>query len=559
MSELIPPPVEVTGAARVEMMGFSKRFGALQALDDVSLTVEAGSFHALLGENGAGKSTLVKALIGFYQADTGSVSVDGRERAIGSPRDAAALGLGMIFQHFTVVPGMTVAENLALAGRDLTALIDWKAERARLAAFMRTAPFPLALDARVAELAAGEKQKLEILKALYARRRFLVLDEPTSVLTPQEADEVLGRVKALCREGQLSVLIITHKFREVFGFCDEVTVLRRGRRTGGTRVVDTSRDQLASWMMGVPHDAAGPTGEVLPSALVAELVGVDAPVAAVTPVAPEAATPAASAPRLRIDALTVLGHAGQSAIDRLRLQVMPGEIVGVAGVSGNGQRELVAALTGTLPIAGGSVFVDGQPYAPTRAQMLALGVRSLPEEPLQNACVGKLSVAENLALRNFDRAPLAAGLWLRRSAMRRQALAHIANFKVKTPGPDAPIETLSGGNVQRAVLARELSHDQAGGPRVLIVANPCFGLDFQATAEIHARLRAARDAGCGVLLVSEDLDEILALASRLVVLSHGRVALECTTATADIARIGHAMAGEGAHDSHPVPSTAEAA
>ena len=196
---LIPPPQEHTGAARVEMLNFSKRFGALQALDDVSMTVEAGSFHALLGENGAGKSTLVKALIGFYSADTGSVMVDGREQAIHSPRDAAALGLGMIFQHFTVVPGMTVAENLALAQRDLGAVIDWKAERARLAEFMTTAPFPLKLDARVAELAAGEKQKLEILKALYARRRFLVLDEPTSVLTPLEADEVLGQMKALCQ------------------------------------------------------------------------------------------------------------------------------------------------------------------------------------------------------------------------------------------------------------------------------------------------------------------------------------------------------------------------
>ena len=190
---LIPPPQEHTGAARVEMLNFSKRFGALQALDDVSMTVEAGSFHALLGENGAGKSTLVKALIGFYSADSGQVLVDGREQAIHSPRDAAALGLGMIFQHFTVVPGMSVAENLALAQRDLGAVLDWKAERARLNEFMATAPFPLKLDARVADLAAGEKQKLEILKALYARRRFLVLDEPTSVLTPLEADEVLAR------------------------------------------------------------------------------------------------------------------------------------------------------------------------------------------------------------------------------------------------------------------------------------------------------------------------------------------------------------------------------
>jgi len=515
---LIPPPHEAHGAARVEMLNFSKRFGTLQALDDVSMTVAAGSFHALLGENGAGKSTLVKSLIGFYRADSGSVIVDSREQAIHSPRDAAALGIGMIFQHFTVVPGMSVAENLVLAGRDLKPVIDWKAERARLADFMRTAPFPLKLDARVAELAAGEKQKLEILKALYTRRRFLVLDEPTSVLTPHEADEVLGQMKALCRAGQLTVLIITHKFREVFGFCDEVTVLRRGRRTGGADVAGTTRGELAGWMMGVSSEES--TAPLVPMA------------------APAPATP--GTPRLRIEALKVAGTEGRSAVHGLNLDVQPGEIVGVAGVSGNGQRELVAALTGALPIGGGRIFVDGLPYVPNRRSMTELQVRSLPEEPLHNACVGRLSVGENLALRNFDRAPLKRAGFLSGAALKAQALAGIAAFKVKTPGPHAPIETLSGGNVQRAVLARELSDS----PRLLIVANPCFGLDFQATAEIHARLRAARDGGAAVLLVSEDLDELLALASRLVVLSHGHVALECEAAQADISAIGRAMAGD---------------
>jgi len=518
MTTLIPPPHEAHGAARVEMLNFSKRFGALQALDDVSMTVSAGSFHALLGENGAGKSTLVKSLIGFYRPDTGSVMVDQREQAIHSPRDAAALGLGMIFQHFTVVPGMSVAENLVLAGRDLKAVIDWKAERAALADFMRTAPFPLQIDARVAELAAGEKQKLEILKALYTQRRFLILDEPTSVLTPQEADEVLGQMKAMCRANALTVLIITHKFREVFGFCDEVTVLRRGRRSGAAKVADTTRDELAGWMMGVTTEDAAP------------------PVVPITAAAP----PTPGTPRLRIEKLSVAGSEGRSAVHGLSLYVQPGEIVGIAGISGNGQRELVAALTGVLPIVGGRVFVDGLPYVPNRRSMTELQVRSLPEEPLHNACVGKLSVGENLALRNFDRAPLKRGGFLSGAALKAQALAGIAAFKVKTPGPQAPIETLSGGNVQRAVLARELSDR----PRLLIVANPCFGLDFQATAEIHARLRAARDGGAAVLLVSEDLDELLALASRIVVLSHGHVALECEAAGADIGAIGRAMAGD---------------
>jgi len=216
---------------------------AAAALLDRSTVTAAHVEDAVRDINGAGKSTLVKCLIGFYTSDTGSVMVDDRERSIASPKDAAALGLGMIFQHFTVVPGMTVAENLALAQRDLGAVIDWGAEKKRLAEFMKTAPFPLPLDARVAALAAGEKQKLEILKALYAKRRFLVLDEPTSVLTPQEADEVLGQMKALCRANALTVLIITHKFREVFGFCDEVTVLRRGQRSGHAAVAATTRDE----------------------------------------------------------------------------------------------------------------------------------------------------------------------------------------------------------------------------------------------------------------------------------------------------------------------------
>ncbi len=552
MVERIPPSKPAVGAARVDMLNFSKRFGALQALDDVSLSIEAGSMHALLGENGAGKSTLVKSLIGFYRADKGSVMVDGREHDIRSPRDAAQLGLGMIFQHFTLVPGMSVAENLALAQPRLSALIDWKAEQARLLSFMQTAPFPLPLQARVADLAAGEKQKLEILKALYARRRFLVLDEPTSVLTPQEADEVLGRVRQLCRDGLLTVLIITHKFREVFGFCDAVTVLRRGRRTGAAAVQQTSRDELAGWMMGVSGEAAAGPGAAPPDATL------PLPVQADARPAPVLDTPSAdTGPRLALRDLRVLGAAGLPAIDQLSLQVQAGEIVGIAGISGKGQRELLEALTGVLPLAGGEVWVDGQRYRPTRAQMQSLGVRSLPEEPLLSACVGRLSLAENLALRGFDRTPMARGPWLSRGAMRANALTQVAAYGIKAAGPDAPIQTLSGGNVQRAVLARELDEQ----PRLLIVANPCFGLDFQATAEIHARLRSARDGGAGVLLISEDLDELLALASQLLVLSHGQIALRTPVAQADIGVIGRAMAGDGTahHDIAPRPAVPEAA
>ena len=540
MSSLIPPPKELTGAPRVELLNFSKRFGSFQALQDVSLTVRAGTFHALLGENGAGKSTLVKALIGFHSADTGSTTIDRREQRIDNPRDAARLGIGMIFQHFTVAPGMTVAENLTLADRELSAFIDWKRERERLAAFMKTAPFPLPLDRVVAGLSAGEKQKLEILKQLYTRRRFLILDEPTSVLTPQEADEVLGRLRAMAQAGELSVLMITHKFREVFGVCDDVTVLRRGRLTGQGRVDEVDRNKLAAWMMGGDTTTATTAEASIEVGL--------APHAAAVPVADRA-------PRLHVEGLRVeSGTPGLPAIHDLNVDVRPGEIVGVAGVSGNGQSELMAALTGVLPVASGQIMVDGVAYRPKRESMRRLRVASLPEEPLHNGCVGRMSVEENIALRTFDRPPLTEGArapaswWLSRRRMRAQALDRIAAFKVKTTGPQATMASLSGGNVQRAVLARELSAE----PRLLIVANPCFGLDFQAAAEIHGRLRDARDAGCAVLLISEDLDELLALSTRLVVLSHGRIAYETQIAAApgavaapvDIAAIGRAMAGD---------------
>jgi simple sugar transport system ATP-binding protein len=547
MSDLIPPPREETGAPLVELLNFSKRFGSFQALKDVSLTVRAGTFHALLGENGAGKSTLVKALIGFHAADTGSTTIDGRERRIDNQRDAARLGIGMIFQHFTVAPGMTVAENLTLADRELSALIDWKRERARLAAFMKTAPFPLPLDRMVAGLSAGEKQKLEILKQLYTRRRFLILDEPTSVLTPQEADEVLGRLKAMAEAGEISVLMITHKFREVFGVCDDVTVLRRGKMTGQGRVADVDRDKLAAWMMGADIAPAAKAEASIEEGLAV----------------PPAAAPAVDGePRLRVVGMRVESDTpGLPAIHDLSLDVKPGEIVGIAGVSGNGQSELMAALTGVLPMTAGKLSVDGQPYRPQRESMRRLRVASLPEEPLHNGCVGKMSVEENLAFRNFDCPPLTESArapgrwWLSHRRMRAQAIERIAGFKVKTTGPQAPMASLSGGNVQRAVLARELSQT----PRLLIVANPCFGLDFQAAAEIHGRLRDARDAGCAVLLISEDLDELLALSTRLLVLSHGHIAYETTLTAApgrtpppvDIPAIGRAMAGD-THAAEPL-------
>ena len=550
-SHLIPPTRLATGALRLETYGLTKRFGSFTAMDHVTMRVEPGTVHALLGENGAGKSTLVKCVAGYQKAEEGNIMIDGREQDIANPVVARALGIGMVYQHFTLAPGMTVAENLLLAADKVPMLINWREKRAELAAFLATTPFSLNLDACPAELAAGEKQKLELLKQLYLKPRLLILDEPTSVLTPQEADEVLGHVRAFARSGQCTVIIITHKFREVMAYADSVTVLRRGRVVHHCRVDQTTPALLAQAMMGGagavgalnPHYTADLTAHVAldqtserkserNSALLQTGIGGNAP----KKIADKDAI------ALQLDSLNALGDRGTLALHGVSLKVRRGEILGVAGVSGNGQRELVEALVGQRPRLSGQVSVMGQPYSATREENRRLKVRSLPEEPLRNASVGDLSVAENMALRDFDQPPLLQGGVLRFSVWRSRARAWIADYGIKTQGESAPIRSLSGGNVQRAVLAREL----AGEINVLIAANPVFGLDFAAVSEIHTRLRQARAHGAGVLLISEDLDELLELSDRIVVMSEGRVVFETTAAGADRHVLGTHMGG-GAH------------
>ena len=543
-SHLIPPPRPAVGALALDTYELTKRFGDFTALDHVSLRVEPGSVHALLGENGAGKSTLVKCVVGFQRAEEGSILIDGREQAIANPIVARTLGIGMVYQHFTLAPGMTVAENLLLAA-DVPALIDWKARRAELKAFLATTPFSLDLDARPAELAAGEKQKLELLKQLYLKPRLLILDEPTSVLTPQEADEVLGHVREFARSGQCTVLIITHKFREVMAYADDVTVLRRGQAVHHCTVQGTSPGLLAAAMMG---EAATPAAKDAAAAdSQGQVLGIDADrhPGAIEEIA------VARGHALEVRQLHAMGDRGTLAVHGVSLVVRPGEILGVAGVSGNGQRELVEALVGQRPRLSGSVRVNGQHYAGRREENRRLKVRSLPEEPLRNACVGELSVAENMALRDFDQPQLARGTGpislLKYAVWRSRARQWIADYGVKTQGEGAPIRSLSGGNVQRAVLAREL----AGDINVLIAANPVFGLDFAAVAEIHARILQVRARGGGVLLVSEDLDELLALSDRIVVMSEGRIVFETPAATAERHVLGAHMGG-----GHPEPHAA---
>jgi ABC-type uncharacterized transport system ATPase subunit len=506
-----------TGALALDTYDMGMRFGSFQALQGVSMKVAPGTVHALLGENGAGKSTLVKCVAGFQRPTSGSILIDGREQSIPNPVVARTLGIGMVYQHFTLAPGMTVAENLLLAGGQTPGVIDWKRQRADLAQFLKTTPFQLDLDARPQELAAGEKQKLELLKQLYLKPRLLILDEPTSVLTPQEADEVLGHVREFARSGQCTVLIITHKFREVMAYADDVTVLRRGQAVHHCAVAGTTPALLAQAMVGGGAEGAESAGPV------------------VTP----AEAQVSGEVSLAVQGLQVMGDRGTLAVQDLSLAVARGEILGVAGVSGNGQRELVEALVGQRPRAAGTVTVQGQPYAARREENHRLKVRSLPEEPLRNACVGDLSVAENMALRDFDRAPLCSGGRLRFGQWRSRAREWIAGYGIKTQGEDAPIRSLSGGNVQRAVLARELH----GDINVLIAANPVFGLDFAAVKEIHTRLRGVRNQGGAVLLISEDLDELLELADRIVVMSEGRIVFETPAASADRHEIGAHMGG----------------
>ncbi|MEY4763932.1 MAG: hypothetical protein RI907_605 [Pseudomonadota bacterium] len=536
---LAPTPAK-TGALALSTYELTKRFGAFTALDAVSLDVRPGTVHALLGENGAGKSTLVKAIVGYHQPDGGAVLIDGREQAITSPVVARQLGIGMVYQHFTVVPGMTVAENLLLAKGELPAIVPWRRVREELAAFMSTTPFRLDLDARPMDLSAGEKQKLEILKQLYLQPRLLILDEPTSVLTPQEADEVLGALRDRAHAGEVSVIMISHKFREVMEVADDVSVLRRGKLMGSHRVADVTPAELGAEMMGL----VGSDADAAPAGAAAASSRADMP-----RVAFEVAT---QPERIRVDRLQVLGDRGEPAVQGLSLDVKAGEVVGIAGVSGNGQRELMEALVGQRDRDGGEVWVSGERYLARREQNQRLNVRSLPEEPLRNACVGELSVALNIGLRRFDQAPVARWGWMRGSALRDKARALIATYKVKTQGENAPIRSLSGGNVQRAVLARELD----GQVDVLLVSNPVFGLDFAAVAEIHGRIMAVRNAGGAVLLLSEDLDELLKLADRILVMSEGRIVHGCDAATADRHVLGAFMGGHhhGPSDGHPDPT-----
>lgn len=499
------------GAISVQTLHTTMHFGSFVALDDVSIDISAGTFHALLGENGAGKSTLVKCIMGFYHSTGGELLVAGSQAQMLGPKTAQKLGLGMVYQHFTLVPSLTAAENLLISRADTPGIIHWQSEMASLEEFMNKMPFRVPLNQPVSCLAAGEKQKLEIIKQLYLGNRFLILDEPTSVLTPAEADEVLGHVRAMTQAGEITVLMITHKFREVSAYADNVSILRKGKLVGGGAVAKMSVEQMSHAMMG------------------------QAPV-----IDQHHRKNTIKRPVLTIQNIKSSDKTGLKHIEIDEITLNSGEILGIAGISGNGQMELLRILTGQTQPESGDIRVNGAPYRATRAEARAHSIRCLPEEPLLNACAPRMSVAENIAFRMFDEKQNGKlAFWKDAGAIYRNAENLIAEFNVKTSSPYARIASLSGGNIQRAVLSRELS----GQVKLLIVSNPCFGLDFMAVSAIRDRLVEARNAGTAILLISEDLDEIMELSDRILVMSEGRITYQTPISEAQVSEIGQYMAG----------------
>lgn len=492
----------------VELRGITKRFGHLVANDRVDLAIRRGEVHALLGENGAGKTTLMRILYGLATPDAGEIRVDGRPVAIRSPRDAIAAGIGMVTQHFSLVRPMTVAENLAL-GRS-TFRYDEQAARAHVARV--SARYGIAVDPRkrVGDLSIGEQQRVEILKALARDCRVLVLDEPTAVLVPQEVTALFATLERLVADG-LGVVFISHKLREVRAISDRVSVLRKGSLIG-TALGSTDERELARMMVGRPMAGVERSGSVV----------------------------LADRPLLRVNDLRVSG-AGADALSSVSFEIAPGEILGVAGVSGNGQTELVDVLAGMRRPDGGSVWVgDAELAGASPSEVVAAGVGRIPEDR-HASLVPDLSVELNLVLERIDD----FGGWARldERRIREHAAGLIERYSIRAR-PGDRLGTLSGGNVQKVLLARVLSRD----PRVVVVSQPTRGLDVGATEYVRSELLARRAAGSAILLVSEDLDELLALSDRLIVLYEGRIVGQMHAGDADPERLGMLMAGRTADD-----------
>jgi simple sugar transport system ATP-binding protein len=505
---------------KLELRGITKRFGDLVANDSIDLVVEPGEIHALLGENGAGKSTLMNVLYGLYQPDGGEILIDDQPVTFAGPGDAMAAGIGMVHQHFMLIPVFTVAENIELGHeRHRFGFLNRRAARQEVREVSARYGLQVPADALVQDLPVGVQQRVEILKALIRDAKVLILDEPTAVLTPQETDDLMEVMRSL-KEGGTSIVFITHKLREVRAVADRITVIRRGKVVGEASPTASSAE-LASMMVGRPVQLEIDKATAKPGKEI-----------------------------LEVENVRVVDHTGQVTVDGVSFSVRGGEIYALAGVQGNGQTELTEALVGLEQLESGKVLLEGRDV--TRAgidAMIGLGVGYVPEDRLHDGLVSSFSVAENLVLDLYHRPPYSRGLSLDLDRIRKNADERVHEFDVRTSSIEHTASTLSGGNQQKVVLARELSRPL----KLLIVAQPTRGLDVGSMEFVHRRIVAERDNGAAVVVISTELDEVLGLADRIGVMYRGKIIGELPGG-ADPEEIGLLMAGTAADAQKEVSS-----